>query len=211
MSIVQEIQSLSPSAIIDLYEIDLTPFGDTIYRFHNGTNDLEGNIIWQDNEYTAYPIEIKGYAMNSKGQIPRPSMKISNRISTFAKFLDATNFPENTNPDAQFATFTNQVYYIDRKVVDNPSYIEFELTAPWDIYNEKLPRRQIIQNTCTWLYRGPECGYAGPDVADTKNNLISSPNYDGQDVCSRNLTGCRLRFEETGILPFGGFPGANRY
>lgn len=230
MTIVAEIQSLSPSAIINLYEIDLTPFGDTIYRFHNGTNDLQGNIVWQGNDYVAYPIDITGYSITTKGAVARPNMRISNilnivstiitqlddilgakvtRISTFAKFLDAVNFPSGTNSNAQFATFTNQVYYIERKVLENLEYIEFELSAPWDIHNERIPNRQIIQNTCIWVYRGAECGYAGPDVADIRNNYVSSPLYDGFDACAKDLTGCKFRF--TDILPFGGFPGANKY
>ena len=232
MSIVNEIQKLDPSALIELYEIDLTPFGDIIRRYHNGTNELLGNIIWRGNEYVAFPIYVQGYAINSKGEIPRPTMKISNilglvgslirelddiigakvtRIRTFAKFLDAANFASGINTDAQYATFVDDVYYIERKSIDTPDYIEMELTSPFDVQGEKIPNRQILQNICTWVYRGDECGYAGPDVADNRNNEVSSTAYKGTDVCAKNLTACRYRFGVNGVLPFGGFPGANKY
>jgi hypothetical protein len=35
-----------------------------------------------------------------------------------------------------------------------------------------LPRRQIIANVCQWKYRGAECGYTGPPVADANDNLL---------------------------------------
>ena len=49
----------------------------------------------------------------------------------------------------------------------------------------------------------------------TKNGITSNPIKDKkswtQDMCSRSINGCRLRFknnEQANGLPFGGFPGA---
>jgi hypothetical protein len=35
-----------------------------------------------------------------------------------------------------------------------------------------LPRRQVIANVCQWVYRGGECGYTGPPVADADDNYL---------------------------------------
>ena len=50
-------------------------------------------------------------------------------------------------------------------------------------------------------------------------NHTSAPNKDPlfnkeywvADQCSKTLTGCRMRFENEGSLPFGGFPGTEEY
>ena len=69
-----------------------------------------------------------------------------------------------------------------------------------------LPRRQVIQSTCVFRYRGPECGYVGVFV-DLEDNRTP---YRIEDACSKRLSSCRVRFDNQ-PLPFGGFPGARRY
>lgn len=232
MSIESEVQNLSPSAIIDLYQLDLTSLGDTVYYFHNGTNGVTSDVVWQGQAYTPFPIETDGYEVTAQGEVPRPRIRVSNilgvistlmssfddligakftRKRTFLKYLDAVNFTGGVNPDADpTVEFVDEVYFIDRKVAENPEFVEFELTSPWDVQGVKLPNRQIIQNTCPWVYRGAECGYAGGDVADINNNEVGDPAYNGTDACAKNVRACELRFGENATLPFGGFPGAGK-
>lgn len=226
-TIASEIQKLAPSSIIEMFEIDATVLGGTLYRFHPGKNGLVSNLVWQGNTYSAFPIEATGFEWNGRGQLPRPTLRVSNvlgtmtalvlqfddlsgvkvtRIRTLQKYLDAVNFPGSTNPTADpTAEFARDVYFVDRKSIETREMVEFELSAALDLAGVALPRRQIIQNYCPWKYRSAECGYTGTSYFDTNDNPVSSA---AQDVCGKRLSSCRARFGQYAVLPYGGFPAA---
>ena len=224
-SIQEQLQSLEPSAIIELFQLELTEAVngiDQTYYYHAGTNELTANIQFNGIEYTAYPIEVDGFQMTVKGALPRPSMKIANannaisallvlynplqakvtRIRTCKKFLDAANFSGgNATADAT-AKFEDEIWYIDRVASENPQVVEFELTSKLDLTNLGLPRRQVLEH-CPWKYKGTECGYKGTAYFD----LDDEPTILANDQCAKRYNSCAKRFP-TGKLPFGGFPGA---
>ena len=119
---ISETQSINPGSLIELFELttDAALHGSaTTYRFHAGTNEINnGNIIWDGNTYIAIPMEADGFKY-ANGQLPRPTLTISNvtnvitaillnvnqvtpgndltgaivkRRTTLARFLDAANF-----------------------------------------------------------------------------------------------------------------------
>lgn len=226
-TITSELQKLQPSAIIELYQLDATPFGGDIYYFHAGTNNLTGNVVWQGDTYTAFPIQISGFEFNGKGQIPRPTMRVANvtsiittlvlayddllgakvtRKRTMAKYLDAVNFDGGVNPNADStAEFPDDIYFIERKITENKQVVEFELASSFDVQGVQLPRRQIIQNICPWKYRGAECGYAGTSYFDINDISVETLSA---DVCGKRLSSCEARFGANNELPYGGFPAA---
>jgi len=227
MTIETDIQSLSPGAIVTLFIIDTTNLGGQINYFHAGTNQLKTNVIWQGNEYLAWPIEAQGFELNIDKVIPRPKLVIANvngfisglvkdfndlvgakviRKRTFAKYLDAVNFPGGINPDEDLtAEFGEEIYYVSRKSLENKIIIEFELTALFDVQGVKIPRRQVVKNVCQWIYRSAECSYAGGAVADINDIPTTDINLDN---CGKRLSSCKLRFGALNELPYGGFPGA---
>ena len=130
-----DLQSINPSAIIELYEIalDATLHGSSnVLRFHNGTSLVSnGDIKFATETYEKFPIECKGFEYTSGGQFPRPTITVSNasgfitatlstittvgkdlvgakftRIRTLAKFLDDNNFPSSVNPFGTPSTTT---------------------------------------------------------------------------------------------------------
>jgi lambda family phage minor tail protein L len=226
-SIVSELQSLAPSAIIEVFQLDATAFGGDVYYFHAGTNGLRQNITWQGQEYVAYPIQMSGFEFSAGGQLPRPQMVVSNvtgaitalvlayndllgakvtRKRTMAKFLDAVNFTGGVNPNADpDAEFNDDIFFIERKTSENNQAVSFELSASFDVQGVKLPRRQIVQNICPWKYRGAECGYTGTNYFDSNDNSVASSSL---DVCGKRLSSCEVRFGVNNELPFGGFPAA---
>lgn len=230
MSIFQEIHKVSPSAIIELYILDASAQGatDPLY-FHSGTNSLSQNIVWQGREYVRFPIEVTGFEISSQGTLPRPRMRVSNymgiittfllqygdltgakvvRKRTHARFLDSVNFPGG-NPEADPATeYPEDIFYIDRKVIENNELVEFELVSSMDLVGVGLPRRQVIQNLCPWKYRGGECGYTGENYFKSDDEATDDQSL---DICGKRLTSCKKRFGENSSLPFGGFPGAGLY
>ena len=125
-AIVSNLQSTNPSAIIELFTLQLDNSlhgATTIYRFHAGSSLKDnGEIVWAGNSYQRFPIKAEGFAFR-QGQLPRPTLTVSNalgtitailaavnattagndltgatvtRIRTLAKFLDAVNFEPTT-------------------------------------------------------------------------------------------------------------------
>jgi lambda family phage minor tail protein L len=219
-----EIQSLSPSAIVELFELDATSIGGPLVYWHNGVNELGSDVVWQGNTYTRLPVEANGFEKSSNGTIPRPTLRIANvtgvisatarayddligaqvtRRKTFVKYLDAVNFASGNPLADPNAAFQDDIWIVDRKASENGIFIEFELAAIFDLAGVKLPRRQFVQNICGWAYRSAECSYSGGAVADT-NDVATT--ILANDVCGKRLASCALRFGETAVLPFGGFP-----
>lgn len=226
-TITSEIQKLEPSAIVELFELDASSFGAGISRFHAGTNGLKQNVVWAGNTYTAFPVQAAGFEWSGQGSLPRPRLTVANvtgaisllvityddllgakvtRRRTLAKYLDAVNFTGGVNANADpTAAFADDVYYIDRKTLETRDTVEFELSAAFDVAGVQLPRRQIIQNVCPWVYRGAECSYTGSSYFDANDAAVGSL---GLDVCGKRLTSCKARFGSYGELPFGSFPSA---
>ena len=178
-AVFSDLQSINPSAIIELFTLQLSTSlhgANTIYRFHAGSNlNANGKILWAGNEYLRFPVQASGFAFQ-KGQLPRPKITISNatglissilltvnetttgndltgatvtRIRTLAKFLDAVNFPGNTNPlgtPDPNAEFPKEIYSIDRKSAENRETVEFELAAPTDLAGVRIPKRQCTRS-----------------------------------------------------------------
>jgi len=202
-----------------LYYVPISYMAIALVNLPNNTS-----IVWQGQTYLPFPIEVTGYELTSKGTLPRPSFKVSNiggvigalsytydelvgakvtRKRTFAKFLDAVNFPAGNATADPSAYFDDEVYYIDRKATENYIYIEYELATAWDLQGVTVPRRQIIQNVCLWTYRGEGCGYTGTDYFDEFDNAVANPLL---DVCGKRFSSCNKRFSDTTDKPFGGFP-----
>lgn len=227
VAITSEIQKLAPSAVIELFVLDLSIFNEGVVRFHAGTNQLLERLVWQGQTYHPFPIQVEGFEWNGNGQLPRPKMRVANvtstitalvlayqdlvgtkitRKRTLAKYLDAVNFPGGINPTADAsAEFADDIYTIDRKSRETRDVVEFELAASFDLEGVALPRRQIVQNVCPWKYRSSECGYTGTAYFDANDQTVSSNSL---DVCGKRLSSCARRFGANAELPFGGFPAA---
>jgi len=224
-SIQEQLYKLEPSAIIELFQMELTLAVngvDTTFYYHAGTNELTADIVFNGITYAATPIEVEGFEMTTKGTLPRPTMRVANansaisallvlynplqakvtRIQTCKKFLDAVNFSGGNPTGDPTAKFEDQIWYIDRVSQENPQLVEFELTSKLDLLNLALPRRQVLEH-CPWQYRGTECGYKGKKYFDVNDNSTTAAN----DQCGKRYSSCALRFT-SGNLPFGGFPGA---
>ncbi|HAP0341614.1 TPA: phage minor tail protein L [Escherichia coli] len=80
----------------------------------------------------------------------------------------------------------------------------FVLSTPTETDGAVFPGRIMLANTCTWTYRGDECGYHGPAVADEYDQLTSDIT---KDKCSKCLSGCKFR---NNVGNFGGFLSINK-
>ena len=210
---------------IDLFE--KLHGGNNTYYFHDGTNSLtEGsqNVIWAGQVYTAFPVSVEGFEYAGNGQLPQPKLKIANvggaistildavrvvnpgndligakltRIRTFARFVDAANFPGNVNPwgtPDSTAEWPREIYFIIQKSAETRDLCEFTLGSAFDLQGARAPKRQCLSNLCPWVYRSSECGYTGGRYYTDSNVLTTNPALDD---CSKSLDGCRARFGET--------------
>ena len=227
MTIASDLQKLAPGALIELFILDATALGGDVTRLHAGTNELRASVVWQGATYAPFPIEASGFELSGRGALPQPKVRVANvtglitalcmelndlvgakftRKRTLVKYLDAVNFTGGVNPTADATQeFPDEIWYVNRKAEENKVFVEFDLAAAFDVQGVKLPRRQVIANVCSWLYRGPECGYAGGAVADI-NDVATTVL--ANDQCGKRLASCKLRFGEFAELPYGGFPGA---
>ena len=177
--VFSDLQSINPSAIIELFSLQLSTSihgTNTVYRFHNGSSlNANGEIVWAGNSYLRFPVQAEGFAFQ-RGQLPRPTLTISNlssapsisalllsvnettpgndltgavvtRIRTLAKFLDAVNFADNTNATADnTAEFPQEIYYIDRKSGETRDVVSWELAAVFDLAGIRVPKRQCTRS-----------------------------------------------------------------
>ena len=177
-AIVSNLQNINPSAIIELFTLQLDNSlhgATTIYRFHNGSSLKDnGEIVWAGNSYQRFPVKAEGFQYG-KGQLPRPTLTVSNalgtitaillsvnttttgndltgatvtRIRTLARFLDAANFPSNVNPYGTpdpTAEFPQEIYKIDRKSAENREIVQFELASVFDLVGVRAPKRQCTR------------------------------------------------------------------
>jgi len=229
-SVYEDVSALAPSAIIELFELQLdsTLHGSSdVYRFHAGSNAaVTGNIVWNGNAYTRMPVIADGFEMRSTGALPQPTITIANldgnmttvlalvnqttagndltgatvkRIRTLKRYIDGES---SADPNAKFP---DEIWRISRKATETRDIVTFELSSAFDLVGQKIPKRQIVANTCQWIYRSAECGYSGSNYFDVNGNSVSAL---ADDVCGKRIASCKLRFGQNGELPFGSFPGA---
>lgn len=232
MSLATDIQTLSPGTFIELFTLDMSPIPNApteMLRFYPGRPGMVNpTIIWRGEEYDPWAIEATGFAVSGQGSLPRPQIKVGNvmgsittlvlqfqdllgaiitRHTTLLRFLDAANFPTGVNPDADPSVeFSPDVFLVERKVSEQKDVIAFELAASIDCWGVQLPRRQIIQNTCTSRYKGPECGWVPMGIYYKRDDTPTS--NPAEDSCGKRLSSCKCRFGEHEELNYGSFPAA---
>lgn len=192
MSLEIDVQQGWHDAIVELFDIDLSPItGDSndIYYFSNQLKPDNTKIQWKGNIYEPLPIIATGYEKSTSGQIEQPSLTVANVLGTFSelikdyedmvgakvtrrrtlgKYLDG-------EPGADpLQEFPIDIYYIERKSQENALTITWELASILDLEGLKIPRRIITQNLCLWRYRSSECGYTGAPLFTDRDTVLST-------------------------------------
>ena len=99
-SLAFELGNLTPSAMVVLFEIDLSKIlesksipnltadaeavgfkgnVDNVLRFHNNIKVFNSKIIWNGNDYYPVPIQAQGFENSSRGTLPTPTLSISSQ------------------------------------------------------------------------------------------------------------------------------------
>jgi len=233
VTIYQQAQSLSPDPIVSLFTLDTTSIGGPLIHFVQG-RDANGKVAFNGTQYEAVDIEFTGMEISGVGALPTPTIRLANhdgviqsvlntwgdvlgcpiyRIRTFARFLDNGSEPDGT------AFYGPDTFRVERKVNENPVFIEWELSTSIDQEGKMLPGRSVIRDTCLWRYRAwnpqtrrfdyskAQCPFADNKFFDINDQPVVDP---AKDVPSRRISCCEARFGKGNPLPFGGFPGVAR-
>lgn len=164
------------SAFVELYSVDATAFGGSLYYFCNQKNISGGNVVFGGITYQAMPIQVTGWDLSSTGTSAKPTLSISNlskvllaavisqgdlvgakvtRTRTFAKFL-----ADGATPNAT-AFIGPDKMVIEQKTFHDRSMIQFQLSSVMDRMGMKLPRRQVLKDA-------NHLGCAFPGVSRTR-------------------------------------------
>tara|TARA_Y100001951_G_scaffold25838_1_gene19950 strand:+ start:258 stop:848 length:591 start_codon:yes stop_codon:yes gene_type:complete len=181
---VEQLQSLNGFTIIELFKLDLidgihynsSSSAESVYRFHNGTNEINTDIKWQNNTYTKIACKAEGFETGDNTVMARPTITFANtsgsfsailglvnqitpfndlqkatvtRIRTMAQFLDSSNFANNTNPYGtpdSNKQLEEQKFLINKKIIENIEVCSFELVNSLDFEELQLPRLQITKD-----------------------------------------------------------------
>jgi len=200
-SAFEELAKISPSAIIELFELRLDSAlhgSNDIYYWHAGANaDVIGDIVFGGRAYQRIPVKAEGFEYTNTGTLPRPTLTVSNLASEITTILLVVNQTTRGNDlggaevrrirtlkkylDGESAAdpnvqFPQERWFIDRKASETRDAVTFELASKFDLAGQKIPRRQIIANICQWEYRGEggECSYE-PTIGPGKD--IDGVNY----------------------------------
>lgn len=221
---------------IELFVLDATVVGGGIYRFTPMAYSTS-KITWQGNVYEPLACAADGFELNGSAQNPRPKIRVSNignvfssavislqdlrgsiltRYRTFKRFLDG-------EPEADPNTYyVPDIFIMQRKSTHTKEYIEWELSAPSDQENVKLPARLALKYVCMRRYRvwdpvsasfdysKNQCPFDGSQNGGLMFDSADQPTVDpAQDICSRKDAGCLLRFPQPANngLPTWAFPG----
>jgi lambda family phage minor tail protein L len=208
--------------------LDATGIGGTKYYFTPATS-AGTTIYFGGIQYNPVPVEFDGVEMTSSGQLARPKIRVANvnkdflatvrqsnqllgatitRRRTFEKYLDYGREPDNA------AKFPEDVYVIERLTAMNKTVIEWELKSEIDLENVWLPKRQVL-DLCSHVYRSYDggfdytnatCPYTGTNYYDLEDTACAAAD----DICSKKLNACQLRFGTNAQLPYRGFPGIGK-
>lgn len=149
------------SGFVELFVLDCTALGGSVYRFTNNTTAAGGSLSFGSVTYSAMPITTDGWDFTSTGTTPKPTLTISNvnktllgavqslgdlvgakmtRYRTFEKYLDSGSSPDGTKyigPD---------VYIVEQKTAHNKNLIQWQMTSIIDRMGMKIPRRQVLKD-----------------------------------------------------------------
>jgi len=181
---VEQLQNLNGYTLIELFELHLVPqihynagsTATTLYRFHNGTNEINTSIIWAGEIYRPVACEAQGFESGDNTTMARPTLTFSNVVGTFstileivnqvtvfndlqtatvkrrrtlAQFLDIANFTGNSNPYGTAdpsKELEQQEFLINKKIVENNQICSFELVNTIDFEELQIPKLQITKD-----------------------------------------------------------------
>ena len=217
---------MDAGAVVDLFTVRLP--GGTVERYTTGRRG-SSSVMHGGQAYAPLPIALDGAGFGSSGATVRPTLRVSlldgtavpadwqgatiERVRTLARYLDGASEADSNRH------WPRESWVVDRLSSRGREEVVWQLSSPLDLELAMIPRRQVLRDVCQWAYRRRQgnawvnppaddgCPYRGSSYWNARDEVVTDP---ADDVCSRRLSGCKLRFGEQGVLPFGGFAGVSQ-
>ena len=164
---ISDLQEASPSAIVELFELQLVANlhgSSDIYRWHNGTNaNSNGEVVFASNNYAKLPIIADGfeYKGGKNHRLPRPKIRISNLLSTVTSILSTVN-NFNAGSDlvgAKLTRIRTLVKYLDAaNFSGGNSDADSSMKFPDEIYyidRKSTENRDMVEFECCSVFDMP--------------------------------------------------------
>lgn len=196
--------NLSPAAFLEknrlasdgawLVLLEIAVFGlDQAIRVVRNTEDVEwpsgSGRVW-----TAFPFELDEIGEDSKGEVPRVVVRVSNVTRAVQAYLEQADGGVGASvtirvvhgahldlPDPEV-----ELVFEALEARTDSRWAEFTLGAA-NPFRRRFPQNRALKNFCRFKFKSPECGYVGEVQA-----------------CGKTLAECR---ELNNSRRFGGFPG----
>ncbi len=162
-TLISQSQQLSiDGGLVELYVLDCTNIGGTVYRFTPYAAAQAGApIYWQGQAYYTLPIQASGFEVKGDGSQSKPQLIVSSehprmrqvlldlgdivgatltRQETWSNFLDGA---EDADPNQCYAPVD---YFVEQKISHDNVQFVWSLCTPIDRSESiKLPRQQVTK------------------------------------------------------------------
>ncbi len=131
--ITSELQGISPTAIIELFQLELDSVQhgvDATYYFSGLKEGGLQAITFGGQLYTAIPLEAEGFSYSGQGSLPRPTLRLSNLFSTITGLI--ATLP-NGLEGAKVTRLRTLAKYIDSENFIGSSYETYVVADYWDV------------------------------------------------------------------------------
>lgn len=199
---ISELQQTNPSAIIDLYELELVeglhyatgnPLGiETVYRWHSGVaQNSQGELIFNGNTYSQMPIEAEGFdykGSSQKSSLPRPTLRVSNLLSTVSTILAEINgvTPHNDLIGAKVTRFRTMAKFISASNFSGQN-IKYVVTVQ-NVGGSDYFYINGVKNPTLSLTNGNRYRFVQSDSSNTGHPLILKNELNNQLTAINGVT-----------------------
>lgn len=225
MSLAKDTHKLTPTALIDLYSVDLNTINiGQVYYFYAGTDASSQPITYQGNEYAPWYVKVSGFEQRGTGSSARPTVEISNTgqlitemCRAYEDMVGATVRRRRTLASyvqANIGEYHDEFYLIEQRTEENFETVKFTLASPLDFLDKQLPGLVAMAGGCPHRYKstlgGSGCSWPGTNPAKWFDRFGVAVGSSNLDVCGKHLRDCQLRFGANAELDYGGNPGLGR-
>jgi lambda-like phage minor tail protein L len=225
MTLIADIHKLTPTALMDLYSVDLNSIGvGQVYYFYAGQDTDWTPVVYQGNTYSPWYLKMTGLEKRGSGSASRPVAEIGNAeqvitnlCRVYQDMAGATVRRRRTLANYvlnNVGEYYDEYYLIERKADETPETVKFELASPLDFLDKQLPGLLALASGCPHRYKstanGSGCSWPGTNPALWFDRNGASVGSVGLDVCGKRLSDCKLRFGANNPLDYGGNPGLGR-
>lgn len=181
LTFTTEKNSLTPSQVIHLYEIEYSSGGNLYWKYFT---NYDSDIVFPASggqTYQKCPVSHSALSSNRDGQVDQVTISVANVDRVIGSYMEECGGfrGRKINVKTVFADLLDDedAYIQEKCLIDSGSVGEdtcqLMCTSRMDVMNVVIPRNRFL-NMCRWQFKSTECGYSG-----------------GELLCNKTFTRCR--------------------